>query len=331
MSICLRRREFIAGLGGAAAVQSLGAYGQAPKLPFIGFLSIGPPRLLATYVAAFRDGMSTLGYAEGRNMAITYRSAEGNSDQLGTLADDLVRSQVQLIVASGGLVSARAAMKATASIPILFVSGFDPVELGMVASLNKPGGNATGVSVFSTELVPKRLELLYALGPRIQKVAVLLNPASVTPDIEAREAVAVARLKGYQLALFEASTASGIDAAFILAAEQQVGAFLITGSPFFSFRRAQIVALAARHAMPAMYPWREYVDDGGLMSYGTELTWGYKIIGQYAGRILKGQRPTELPVQQPVKFDFIINLKTAKALGLTVPPTLYALADEVIE
>src|SRR6516225_6237379 len=180
-------------------------------------------------------------------MAITYRSAEGNSDQLGTLADDLVRSQVQLIVASGGLVSARAAMKATASIPILFVSGFDPVELGMVASLNKPGGNATGVSVFSTELVPKRLELLYALGPRIQKVGVLLNPASGTPDIEAREALAVARLKGYQIALFEASTVSGIDGAFILAAEQHVSAFLITGSPFFSRQRAQIVTLAAQH------------------------------------------------------------------------------------
>jgi putative ABC transport system substrate-binding protein len=216
MSLYLRRREFIALLGGSAAVQSLGAYGQAPKLPVIGFLSIAPPRVLATYVAAFRDGMSTLGYAEGRNMAITYRSAEDNSDQLGTLADDLVRSQVHLIVASGGLLSARAAMKATASIPILFLGGFDPVELGMVASLNKPGGNATGVSLFSTELVPKHLELLYALGPRIQKVAVLLNPASVTSDIEAREALAVARLKGYQLALFEASTPSGIDAAFIL-------------------------------------------------------------------------------------------------------------------
>ena len=331
MRICLRRREFIAGLGGAAAVQSLGAYGQAPKLPVIGFLSDGPPRLLATYIAAFRDGIIALGYVEGRNMAITYRSAQGNSDQLGTLADDLVRSQVQLIVASGGVVSAKAATKAIASIPILFVSGFDPVDLGLVASLNKPGGNATGVSLFSTELVPKRLELLYALGPRIQKVGVLLNPASGTPDIEAREALAVARLKGYQIALFEASTASGIDVAFILAAEQHVSAFLITGSPFFSRQRAQIVMLAAQHGMPVMYPWREYVDDGGLMSYGTELTWGYKIIGQYAGRILKGQRPTELPVQQPAKFDFIINLKTAKQLGLTVPPTLFAFATEVIE
>jgi putative ABC transport system substrate-binding protein len=247
------------------------------------------------------------------------------------LADDLVRSQVQLIVASGGLVSARAAIKATASIPILFVAGFDPVELGLAASLNKPGGNATGVSLFSTELVAKRLELLYGLGTRIQKVGVLLNPASVTPDIEAREALAAARLKGYQLALFEASTASGIEAAFIRAAEQQVSAFLITGSPFFSRQRAQIVALAARHAMPVIYPWREYVDDGGLMSYGTELTWGYKVIGQYAGRILKGERPGDLPVQQPTKFDFVINLKTVKALGLTLPPILFAFANDLIE
>jgi putative ABC transport system substrate-binding protein len=171
----------------------------------------------------------------------------------------------------------------------------------------------------------------YSLGPKIKKVAVLLNPSSGTPDIEAREALAVARLKGYQLVLFEASTAGAIEEAFKQAAEQQVSAFLVTGSPFFSRQRAQIVALAARQAMPVMYPWREYVDDGGLMYYGTELTWGYKLIGQYAARILKGQRPSDLPVQQPPKFDFVINLKTAKVLGVTVPPTLFAFANDVIE
>jgi putative ABC transport system substrate-binding protein len=297
----------------------------------IGFLSTGSSRSIATYVAAFQHGMGELGYVEGRNIAISYRWAEGNFDRLDMLANDLVRRQVKLIAASGGLVAAKAAMKATASTPILFVSGFDPIELGLVASLNRPGGNTTGASIFSTELVPKRLELLYGLGSRIQNVAVLLNPQSVTPDIEAKGAMAAAQLKGYQLRLFKASTASEIDAAFMLAAEQQVSAFLVTGSPFFSRQVAQIVALAARHAMPVLYPWREYVDAGGLMSYGSELTWGYNLIGQYAGRILKGEKPGDLPVAQPTKFELVINLKTAKALGLTIPETLLATADQVIE
>jgi putative ABC transport system substrate-binding protein len=286
------------------------------------------------YIAAFQSGMSELGYVEGRNIAITYRWAEGRSDQLGMLASDLVRSQAKLIVASGGVVSAKAAMRATASTPILFVSGFDPVELGLVASLNRPGGNATGASVFSTELLPKRLELLYGLGSRIQNVAVLLNPESGSTNIEAKEAIAAAQLKGYQLRLFNASTAMEIDAAFALAAEQQVSAFLITGSAFFSIQSSQIVGLAARHAMPVMYPWRQYVDAGGLMSYGTELTWGYQLIGQYAGRILKGEKPGDLPVQQPTRFNLVLNLKTAKTLGLDIKntaPQLVTLADDVIE
>jgi putative tryptophan/tyrosine transport system substrate-binding protein len=222
-------------------------------------------------------------------------------------------------------------MKATASIPILFVSGFDPVELGLVTSLKRPGGNATGATLFSAELLPKQLELLYRLGPRIQSCAVLLDPKSVTPDIEAKEAIAAAQIKGYQLHFYNASTASEIDTAFMLAAEQGVSAFLVTASPFFTGRSAQIVALSARHEMPVVYPWREYVDAGGLMSYGTGLIWGYKLIGQYAGRILKGELPGDLPVQQPTKFELVINLKTAKALGLTVPETLLATADEVIQ
>jgi putative tryptophan/tyrosine transport system substrate-binding protein len=327
----MRRRDFIALLGGAAALGPLGAHAQAPGLPTIGFLSTGSSGSIATYVAAFKQGMSELGYVEGRNMAIAYRWAEGKVDQLDMLANDLVRRQVKLIAASGGLISAKAAMKATASIPILFVSGFDPVDLGLVTSLKRPGGNATGASLFSTELLPKRLELLYGLGPRIQNVAVLLNQQSVTPDIEAKEAVASAEVKGYQLRLLNASTPGEIEAAFVLAAEQKVSAFLITASPFFSSRSAQIVALAARHGMPVMYPWREYVDAGGLMSYGSGLIWGYTLIGQYAGRILKGEFPGDLPVQQPTKFDFVINLKTAKALGLTIPETLLATADQVIE
>jgi putative ABC transport system substrate-binding protein len=331
----LRRRDILTllcptVLGGAAAWQ-LGAHAQASNLPTIGFLSTGSPRSIATYVAAFQHGLSELGYAEGRNVAIAYRWAEGHPDQLDMLANDLVGRRVKLIAASGGLVSAKAAKKATASIPILFVSGFDPVELGLVSSLSRPGGNATGASLFSTELIPKSLELLHGLGSRIRSVGVLLNPQSVTPDIEAKGAIAAAQLKGYQLHLFKANTASEIEAAFMQAAEQQVSAFLVTASPFFSRQRAQIVALAARHAMPVMYPWREYLDAGGLMSYGTELTWGYNLIGQYAGRILKGELPSDLPVQQPTKFELVINLKAAKALDLTIPETLLTIADRVIE
>ena len=327
----MRRRDFITLLGGVAALRPLRVYAQAPNLPTIGFLSTFSSRSIGTYLDAFKSGMSELGYVEGRNIGITYRYAEGKFDRLDVLANDLVRREVKLIAASGGLVSAKAAMKATASIPVLFVVGFDPVELGLVTSLKRPGGNATGASVFSAELVQKQLELLYQLGPRIQDVAVLLHPQSVTPDIEAKEAMAAAQIKGYRLHFFKANTASGIDAAFMSAAEQGVSAFLVTGSPFFTGQRTQIVALAARHAMPVLYPWREYIDAGGLMSYGTGLVWGYKLIGQYAGRILKGELPGDLPVQQPTKFDLVVNLKAAKALGLIIPETLLATADEVIE
>jgi len=327
----MRRRDFITFLGGVAALRPLGVYAQTPNLPTIGFLSTFSSRSIGTYLDAFKSGMSELGYVEGRNIGITYRYAEGKFDRLDVLANDLVRREVKLIAASGGLVSAKAAMKATASIPILFVSGFDPVELGLVTSLKRPGGNATGASLFSAELLPKQLELLYRLGSRIQDVAVLLDPRSVTPDIEAKEAIAAAQIKGYRLHLFNASTASEIDSAFLSAAEQRVSAFLVTASPFFTGQRTQIVALAARHAMPIVYPWREYIDAGGLMSYGTGLIWGYKLIGQYAGRLLKGELPGDLPVQQPTKFDLVINLKVARGLGLTIPETLLAIADEVVE
>jgi putative ABC transport system substrate-binding protein len=327
----LRRRDFITLLGGVAALRPFGVHAQAPNLPMIGFLSTFSSRSIGSYLEAFKSGMGELGYVESRNIGITYRFAEGKFDQLEMLANDLVQRQVKLIAASGGLVSAKAAMKATASIPVLFVAGFDPVELGLVTSLKRPGGNATGATLFSAELLPKQLELLYRLGPRIQDVAVLLNPQSVTPDIEAKEAIAAAQIKGYRLHFFHASTASEIDAAFMSAAEQRVSAFLVTASLFVTGRNAQIVALAARHAMPVVYPWREYVDAGGLMSYGTGLIWGYKLIGQYAGRILKGELPGDLPVQQPTKFDLVVNLKTAKALGLTIPETLLATADEAIQ
>jgi putative ABC transport system substrate-binding protein len=327
----MRRRDFMKIIGGAGAAWPLSARSQALNLPTIGFLSTGSPRSIASFVAAFQRGLSKLGYVEGRNVTIAYRWAEGRFDQLDMLASDLVARPVKLIAASGGLVSAKAAMRATATIPVLFVSGFDPVELGLVAGFNRPGGNATGVSLFSAELIPKSLELLHGLGSSFRSVAILLHPQSVTPDVETKRAAAVAQLKGYQLRVFNASTASEIDAAFMQAAEQQVGALLVTASPFFTGQRVRIVALGARHAIPVMYPWREYVDAGGLMSYGTELTWGYDIIGQYAGRILRGELPGDMPVQQPTRFQLIINLKTAKALGLTIPPRLLAMADEVIE
>jgi putative ABC transport system substrate-binding protein len=297
----------------------------------VGFLSSGSPRGLAPLIAAYQAGMGELGYFEGRNVFATYVWAEGHYDQLDALASDLVRSGVNLIVASGGLVSAKAALKATATVPVVFLCGFDPVELGLVANLNRPGGNATGVSVFTTELLPKRLEMLYELGSRIQTTGVLMNPGSVTADIDVRDVTNAARQKGYQLRIYRAGTERDIDSAFMLAAEQNISALLVTADPYFTSRRDQIIALAARRAMPVMYPWREYVVAGGLMSYGAELSWGYHLVGQYAARILKGEKPGDLPVQQPTRFNLVINLKTAKSLGLNVPDTLLALADEVIE
>jgi putative ABC transport system substrate-binding protein len=325
----MKRRDFIILLGAGTAAWSFGALAQPSNFPAIGILGTGSPGA-APYLAAFQSGMRELGYVEGSNVTVI----DLRIGELDVRANDLVRRQVKLIVASGGLVSAKAAMKATTTIPILFVSGFDPVELGLVKSLNKPGGNATGASVFSTELLQKQLELLYRLGPRIRTVGILLNPQSVTPDIEAKQAMAAAELKSFKVRLFNASTASEIDSVFEAAAAEQVSAFLVTGSPFFSGRRDQIVALAVRYAIPIIYPWREYVDAGGLMSYGTQLTWAYNVIGQYAGRILKGEKPGDLPVQQPTKFNLIINLKAAKVLGLDLAkaaPQLMALADEVIE
>jgi putative ABC transport system substrate-binding protein len=314
-----------------SAAWPLEAHAQRPQLTTIGLLSSGSQRAFAPLVAAYYEGMRELGYAEGRNIIVTYAWAEGDYDKLDRLANDLVRRQVKLIMASGGLVSAKAAMRATATIPVVFVVGFDPVELGLVARLNRPGGNATGVSVVTTELLPKRLEILYELGPTIQTVGVLVNPGSVTTDRDVKDLMDAAHREGYQLRPFRASTASEIEASFVAATQQKVSALLIQADPFFNTRRDQIVILAAHHAMPVMYPWREYVDADGLMSYGAELTWGYHLAGQYAARILRGEKPGDLPVQQPTKFTLIINLRTARALGLTIPPNLLAIADEVIE
>jgi putative tryptophan/tyrosine transport system substrate-binding protein len=326
----MKRRTFITLLGGAAA-RPLGAHAQAPQRTTIGFLSSGSPRAFAPLAGAYYQGMRELGYVEGQNIVTTYAWAEGDYGKLDALANDLVQRQVKLIVASGGLVSARAAIKATATIPIVFISGFDPVEVGLVPNFNRPGGNATGVSLFSTELLPKQLQMLYELGPKIQATGVLVNPGPITADFDAKYMVGVAQSAGYQLRFFRASTESEIEAAFVAITEQKVSALVISADPFFNTRRDQIVALAAQHAMPVLYPWREYVDAGGLMSYGVELRWGYYVAGQYSARIIGGEKPGDLPVQQPTRLQLVINLRTARALGLAMPSNLLVLADEVIE
>jgi putative ABC transport system substrate-binding protein len=318
----MRRREFTAGLSALLAAP-LAARAQQPLVPVIGFLNSGSPGPFAVLLGAFRQGLKDSGYVEGQNVAIEYRWAEGRYDRLPALAADLVRRQVAAIAATGGTPSARAAKAATATIPILFVAA-DPVRDGLVASLNRPGGNVTGVSVFSAELAPKRLQLLRELVPKAGKVAALINPASMD------EAEALTRV-GLPLLTITAAAESDFEPAFIQAAQQGVEALLVTADPFLNSQRAQIVALAARHSLPAAYPWREYVEAGGLMSYGTSLTGTYRQVGQYVSRVLKGDKPADLPVQNPTKFDLAINLKTAKALGITIPETLLATADEVIE
>lgn len=326
----MKRRTLIALLGGAAA-WPLGAHAQAPQRTTIGFLSSGSPQAFAPFAGAYYQGMRELGYVEGQNIVTAYAWAEGDYGKLDALANDLVRRQVKLIVASGGLVSARAAMKATATIPVVFISGLDPVEVGLVPNFNRPGGNATGVSLFSTELLPKQLQMLYELGPKIQTIGFLLNPGPITADRDVKQLTGAAQSAGYQLRFFRASTESEIEAAFVAITEQKVSALVIAADPFFNTRRDQIVALAARHAMPVLYPWREYVDAGGLMSYGVDLRWGYYVAGQYSARIIGGEKPGDLPVQQPTRLQLVINLRTARALGLAMPPNLLVLADEVIE
>jgi putative ABC transport system substrate-binding protein len=317
----VKRREFIAGLG--AAAWPLVVRAQQPVLPVLGFLNSGSPGPFAPLLAAFHQGLKDGGYVGGQNVAIEYRWAEGHYDRLSTLAADLVRRQVAVLAATGGTVSVRAAKAATTTIPILFVAA-NPVGDGLVASLSRPGGNATGVSVFSAELAPKRLQLLRELVPKAGKIATLTNPASM------EEAEAMTRA-GLQVLTITAEAESDFEPAFIQAAQRGVEALLVTADPFFNTQRDQIVALAARHSLPAAYPWREYVEAGGLMSYGTSLAGTYRQVGQYVSRVLKGDKPADLPVQNPTKFELVINTETAKTLGLTIPETLLATADEVIQ
>jgi len=319
----MRRREFIPLLGGTAAAWSLGASAQQPAVPLIGFVSSSnssPGGVVAPLMAAFQQGLRDGGgYVEGWNVVIEYRGAGGQYNRLPELLSDLIHRQVTLIVASGGVVSAVYAKAATKTIPILFIAGFDPVKAGLVGSLAYPGGNATGVSVHTNELAQKRLELLYKLVPNSATIAFLVNPNSTEPNIEIARVEEATRELGLRLLVLEASRESDFEAAFASASRQQADALLVSGDAFFTPRRAQIVALAARYGLPTAYPWREYVDAGGMMSYGPPITWAYHQLGLYASRILKGARPSDLPVQLPTKFDLVINRKTVEALGLTVP------------
>jgi putative tryptophan/tyrosine transport system substrate-binding protein len=326
----VRRRRFITLIGGAAA-WPLVARAQQAAIPVIGLLSSRSPGEAAPSVAALRAGLAKVGYVEGQNVTIEYRWAEGHYDRLPALAVELTRRQVAVIVAMGGEPSALAAKAATQTIPIVFNSGGDPVKLGIVASLNRPGDNATGVSMLFVELGPKQLEMLHKLLPKVAVIAVLVNPTMASAEKETQDALAAGRALGKQVHIVTASREGEIGTAFGDVVKHGAGALLVAPDPFFFARREHLVALAAHHAVPAIYFAREFPEAGGLMSYGTSVADVYQQVGIYAGRILKGEKPADLPVVQPTKFELVIKLKTAKALGLEVPPDLLAIADEVIE
>ena len=326
----MRRRAFIAGLGGAAAWPLVARAQQAP-MPVIGYYSARSAESDVPMVAAFRQGLKEKGYVEGKNVAIEFRWGGGEYDRARKLADELVNKQVSIIVTSGGELSAKAAVEATATIPIVFNVGGDPVLFGLVASLNRPGGNATGVASFTRLLGAKQISLIRELVPKSTVIAYLINPSEPTATSQIEEAEAAAREIGQQLIVLRAGTEGEIDVAFATLVQQRVGALLVGTGPFFVTRAHKLIELAARHMMPTMYFRREFPEVGGLMSYGTSTAELYRQMGLYTGRILNGDRPADLPVLQPTKFEFVINLKAAKALGLSIPPTLLARADEVIE
>ena len=326
----MRRRELIILLGGAVAAWPLAAHAQQKAMPVIGVLGSGSPGPLAPFVAAFRQGLSEIGYVEGENLAFEHRWAEGHYDRLPALAADLVGRNVNLISAAS-VTAALVAKNTTTTIPIVFTGGGDPVESGLIASLARPGGNITGISTLAVELMPKRFELLLELVPQTRMIAVLVNPNSADAERQTRDLEEAARAKGVPLAILKASDDGEIDAAFATIVQRQSSAVLVSSAPLFNSRRGQLVALASRYAVPAMYERREFATAGGLISYGASLTSVYHQAGLYAGRILKGEKPADLPVQQPTTFELVVNLKTAKALRLTVPQSILARADEVID
>jgi putative ABC transport system substrate-binding protein len=328
----MRRREFIAGLG--ATAWPMVARAQQQSMPVVGFLNAASPNLFAHVVRAFRLGLNESGFVEGRNVAIDYRWAEGQYDRLPTLAAELVRRRVSVIATGSNTVAALAAKTATTTIPIVFLTGADPVELGLVTSLNRPGGNVTGVTTLNSEIAPKRFEVLRELLPASTIMAVLVNPinnpAIVNDDL--RNAEAAAHALGVQTILvLQASTERDLDTAFSTLTQRRVGGLVISPDTFFSSKAAELAALASRHAVPTISPYRDFVTAGGLMSYGGSVTELYRLVGAYTGRILKGEKPADLPVQQVTKLALVLNLKTAKELRLTIPETLLATADEVIQ
>ena len=327
----MQRREFITLLGGAAAAWPLAARAQQPAMPVVGFLSSRAPVESELEVAGFRRGLAQAGYVEHQNVAIDYRWAENQYDRLPALAADLVKRQVRVIAALGGPRPALAVKAATKTIPFVFIGGVDPVKLGLVDSFAKPGGNATGVNMFITAVEAKRLGLLHELIPTASRIAVIVNPNSPEVDRQLSDLQTAARAIGRELKIFRVGTESEFDSAFATLAQDTAQALLVAGDPFFNSHRARIVALAERHKIPAIYEARSYATAGGLMSYGPNLPDMYRQVGLYTGQILKGTKPADLPVIQPTALELVINLKTAKALGLAVPPVLLARADDVIE
>jgi len=327
----MKRRDFTTLLAGAAASWPLTARAQRQSIPIIGFLSTRSPDEAANLTSAFRQGLKEIGIVEGKNVTIDFRWANLQYDRLPALAADLVRNRVTIIAAVGGIHSGLAAKAATSTIPVVFVSAGDPVGFGLVSSLGRPGGNMTGISMVTVELAPKRLELLHESVPRSGAIAMLVNPTSPYLGPETKDVQAAARVLGREVRVVSARAERDIDAAFATLVQQRAAAVLVSGDPFFDSQRDHLVALAAQHAVPAIYQWREFATIGGLMSYGSSITDAYRQAGAYIGRILKGAKPADLPVIQPTKYELVINLKTSKVLGLTIPPSVMGRADEIIQ